>query len=313
MSEAAARIDVRERVEPGSLVQRLRGRLGNPWGKPRFLALWTWLYIVWSIVPVLIAIQFSFNAGRSRSTWQGFSLRWYFDDPDLSVWHDPALRDAMIQSLKLASLAMLIATPLGVALALGLARWRGRGSRPANFLMLFPLVTPEIVMGVALFLVFVHLFDVVQLGTPAQLLGHVTFSISYVVIVVRGRLFAIGKEYEEAAMDLGASPLQALRMVLLPMLAPAIFAALMIVFAISIDDFVISQFLTAGQNTETVPVRIYSNARAAPNPSLNALATVMLLFSLIAITLAVLVQRRFGKREGRRKGAGVEDFARLEI
>jgi spermidine/putrescine transport system permease protein len=152
----------------------------------------------------------------------------------------------------------------------------------------------------------------VRLGTTAQLLGHVTFSISYVVIVVRGRLFAIGREYEEAAMDLGASPLQALRMVLVPLLAPAIFASLMIVFAISIDDFVISAFLTAGQPSNTVPVLIYSTARAAPNPALNGVATVMLVFSLVAIALAVLVQRRFSRREGRGKDA-VENFAVLEI
>ena len=146
----------------------------------------------------------------------------------------------MGQSLKLALFTMLIATPIGVGLALGLARWRGRGSGAGNFLMLFPLVTPELVMGSALFIVFTTLLTFVDLGTQAQLLGHVTFSISYVVIVVRGRLFAIGKEFEEAAMDLGASPVQALRLILLPMLAPAVFAALMIVFAISIDDFVIS-------------------------------------------------------------------------
>ena len=182
--------------------------------------LFTWAYVLWSLVPVAIAVLFGFNAGRSRSTWQGFSLRWYYQDPDLSVLHDPSLRDALVQSLKLAGLTMLIATPLGVALAIGLARWRGRGSRPANFLMLFPLVTPEIVMGVALFLVFVYLFGFVQLGTQAQLLGHVTFTVSYVVIIVRGRLFAVGREYEEAAMDLGASQWQAMRMVLLPMLAP---------------------------------------------------------------------------------------------
>jgi spermidine/putrescine transport system permease protein len=294
-------------------IGRLFEWLSNPWGRPRFLALWTWIYMAWSLIPVLIAVQFSFNAGRSRSTWQGFSLRWYVTDPDLSLLHDPTLRDAMIQSLKLASLAMLIATPLGVALAIGLARWRGRGSAAANFLMLFPLVTPEIVMGSSLFFVFVFLFTFVRLGTVAQVLGHVTFSISYVVIVVRGRLFAIGKEYEEAAMDLGASRLQALRMVLLPMLAPAIFASLMIVFAISIDDFVISAFLSAGQRTEPVPVLIYSSARAAPTPSLNAVATVMLVFSMLAICLAALVQRRFRPQRGRRGGASVEDFARLDF
>jgi spermidine/putrescine transport system permease protein len=133
-----------------------------------------------------------------------------------------------------------------------------------------------------------------------------------VVIVVRGRLFAIGKEYEEAAMDLGASRLQSLRMVLLPMLAPAIFASLMIVFAISIDDFVITQFLKSDAGTETVPTRIYSNARAAPTPALNALASLMLFASLAAITVAMLMHKRLGGSEGK-KSSAVTDFARLEI
>ena len=285
--------------------------LANPWGRPRFLALFSWLYIVWSIVPVLIAIQFSFNAGRSRSTWQGFSFRWYTSDPDLSVLHNPALRAAMTQSVKLALLTMLIATPIGVGLAIGLARWRGRASTAGNLLMLFPLVTPELVLGSALFLVIVFLYTSVHLGTWAQLLGHITFSISYVVIVVRGRLFAVGKEYEEAAMDLGASPKEALRLVLLPMLAPAIFASLMIVFAISIDDFVISSFLAGGAESQTVPMLIYSSARAAPNPSLNAVATLMLLLSMTAIVLGILMHRRLAGGDGQ-KGA-VESFARLEI
>ncbi|MDQ5815478.1 MAG: ABC transporter permease [Actinomycetota bacterium] len=312
MSDSTAVQRAPERSSP-SLAARLRDRLSNPWGKPRFLSAFTWLYIAWSLVPVLIAVQFSFNAGRSRSTWQGFSLRWYTSDPDLSVLNDPALRSAMTQSLKLAVLTMLIATPIGVGLALGLARWRGRGSGASNLLMLFPLVTPEIVMGTALFLVFVFLLTFIQLGTEAQLIGHITFSISYVVIVVRGRLFAIGKEYEEAAMDLGASPTQAIRLVLLPLLAPAIFAALMIVFAISIDDFVISAFLSGGQGSETVPVRIYSNARAAPNPALNALASVMLVFSLLAIAAAILVHKRFSSSGQKDGGEAVRDFARLEI
>lgn len=311
--DEAARVDVAPQPGAVSLAGRVRNWLLNPWGKPRFLPAVTWLYILWSIVPVLIAIQFSFNAGRSRSTWQGFSLRWYTTDPDLSVLNDPTLRLALNQSVKLAFFTMLIATPIGVGLALGLARWRGRGSGAGNMLMLFPLVTPELVMGSALFLVFVYLFDAfVKLGTVAQLLGHVTFSISYVVIVVRGRLFAVGKEYEEAAMDLGASPVQALRMVLLPMLAPAIFASLMIVFAISIDDFVITQFLKAGATTETVPTRIYSNARAAPTPALNALASLMLFASMAAIAIAVVTHKHLGGG-GAKDSSAVRDFARLDI
>jgi spermidine/putrescine transport system permease protein len=291
---------------------RMKTWWSNPWGQPRFLVLFAWAYVLWSLVPVGVAVLFGFNDGRSRSTWQGFSLRWYYQDPDLSVLHDPSLRDALFQSLKLAGLTMLIATPLGVALAIGLSRWRGRGARPANFLMLFPLVTPEIVMGVSLFLVFVYLFGFVQLGTQAQLLGHVTFTISYVVIVVRGRLFAIGSEYEEAAMDLGASQWQAIRMVLLPMLAPAIWASLMIAFAISIDDFVITAFLMGDQSSATIPVKLYSAARAAPSPALNALASILLFASMLAIGIALLVVRRSQRKEGA-EGSAVEDFARLEI
>jgi spermidine/putrescine transport system permease protein len=295
-----------------TLPARLRTWWSNPWGQPRFLVLFTWAYVLWSLVPVAVAVLFGFNDGRSRSTWQGFSLRWYFQDPDLSVLHDPSLRDALLQSLRLAGLTMLIATPLGVALAIGLARWRGRGARSANFLMLFPLVTPEIVMGVSLFLVFVYVFGFVQLGTQAQLLGHVTFTISYVVIVVRGRLFAIGREYEEAAMDLGASQWQAIRMVLLPMLAPAIWASLMIAFAISIDDFVITAFLMGDQSSATIPVKLYSAARAAPSPALNALASILLFASMVAIGIALFVMRRSQEKEGT-EGSAVEDFARLEI
>ena len=137
---------------------------GDPWRRPVVLADVTWLYIVWSIVPVLIAIQFSFNSGRSRSTWQGFSMRWWWGDPDRSLWHDHSLRQAMFNSLTLAGLTMLIATPLGVALALGLARWRGPVARGSNLLMLVPLSTPEIVMGAMLFLVFDNLYTAIPLG-----------------------------------------------------------------------------------------------------------------------------------------------------
>ena len=291
---------------------RARGWWRNPWGRPRFLFLFTLVYLAWSIVPILVAVRFSFNDGRSRSTGQGWSTRWYWQEPDLSVWNDPALRDAVYQSVKLASLAMLIAVPLGVALAIGLTRWRGRGSGSARFVTLFPLVTPEIVMGTALFLTFVHLFRFVELGTTAQLLGHVTFSISFVVIVVRGRLLSIGREYEEAAMDLGASPFQALRLALLPLLFPAIFASFMIVFAISIDDFVISAFLSSDLSTETVPVKIYSNARGVPTPALNALASVMLFASLLAVGLALIVVRLVQRARGERATA-VEDFAQLRV
>jgi spermidine/putrescine transport system permease protein len=291
-------------------VSRLRKWWEDPWRRPVFLAAMTWLYIVWSIVPVLIAVQFSFNSGRSRSTWQGFSFRWWWGDPDGSLWHDPSLRQAMANSLVLAGLTMLIATPLGVALALGLARWRGPVARGSNLLMLVPLSTPEIVMGAMLFLVFDNLYTAIPLGRPAMLLGHVTFSVSYVVVVVRGRLLTIGRDLEEAAQDLGATPMQALRTIVLPLLGPAIFASLMIVFATSIDDFVISAFLSADASTETVPIKIYSNVRGSPTPALNALAAAMLVGTTVALILAVTALKVFRRGE---RGSAVEDFARLEL
>jgi spermidine/putrescine transport system permease protein len=272
------------------------------------LATLTWLYVIWSLAPVLLAIQFSFNAGRSRSTWQGFSTQWYCCDPS-SVVEDPSLHRALFNSLVLALLTTLVATPLGVALALGLARWRGRVSRAANGLMLVPLATPELVLGSALFLVFTNLYTVIPLGRPAQLLGHVTFSISYVVVIVRARLASIGSEYEAAARDLGATPVQAVRTVLLPLLYPAIFAGALIVFASSMDDFVVSAFLSADASSATVPIRLYSAARTSPTPALNALAALLLVGSTLAIVLAWLVLR---KRAGG-TGSALKEMASIDV
>jgi spermidine/putrescine transport system permease protein len=294
-------------------VRRVREWFANPWGRPRALGTITWLYMAWSIVPVLIAILFSFNDGRSRSVWQGFSTRWYWGDPNLSVFHDPAMKSALEQSLRLAGLDMLIAVPLGVGLAIGLTRWRGYGARPVNYLMLFPLVTPEIVMGVSLLLVFVLLYSV-ALGTEAQTFGQVTFSISYVVIIVRGRLLSIGPEYEEAARDLGASQLGAFRLALLPLLWPAIFASI-VVFALSIDDFVVTDYLSAGSSTQTVPIAIYSNARGGTTtPALNALATVMVVLTLLAVGLAYFVYRWSARSQpAAAPGNALNEIAALEV
>jgi spermidine/putrescine transport system permease protein len=297
-----------------SLWERTRGWVLNPWGRPRFLAVITWGYMAWAIIPVLIAIQFSFNDSRSRTTWHGFSMRWYYSDPVDSVWNNPALRDALSQSLKLAVADVVIATPIGVLLAIGLARWRGRGSGPSNFLMLFPLITPEIVMGVSLLLLFTRLEPFLKLGTgtTAQILGHVTFSISYVVVIVRGRLFQIGGIFEEAAADLGASPSVALTRVLLPLLTPAIIASAAIVFAISLDDFVISQWLSSGSSTDTVPVKIYSATRAAPLPSTNAIATIMVLLTLTSVVAGYLVYRFFTRSERAGSSSSAQQFATFD-
>ena len=275
----------------------MSGWFRNPWGRPRWLLLITVVYILWSIVPVAIAILFAFNNGRSRTTWQGFSTRWFTGETG-SVLHDPSLQNALQHTLVLAAICVLVATPLGVALALGLQRWRGRGAGSVNTMMLLPLVTPEIVMGVALLLLFLKVFPGLGLGTTAQSIGQVTFTLSYVVVIVRGRLVSIGPEYEEAAADLGAPPRDQLLRVLLPLLAPAIISSAAVVFALSIDDFVVTQWLASDAGTTTVSMLLYSSARAAPTPALNAIATVTLGITLLTLAFAYVVYRRFaGGRE----------------
>ena len=270
----------------------------------------TVLYIAWSIVPVLIAIAFSFNSGRSRSSWQGFSLRWWFSDSgSLAKSHD--LQSAMVNSLVLASLTIVVAVPLGIALAVGLSRWQSRTAKASNGLMLLPFVTPEIVMGAAFFIVFTQLYTAIDLGRPAQLVGHITFTLSFVVVIIRGRLAGIGRSMDEAARDLGATPRQALRLVILPQLWPAIVASIVIVFATSIDDFVVSSFLTA-PGADTVPMRIYSQARGGATPALNALATFVLLITIGVIGVGVGVMGLLRRRRGG-GGTSLEDFSGLSI
>ena len=235
---------------------------------------------------------YSFNDGRSRTTWQGFSFRWYWGDQTLSVWHNDALHTALLQTLKLGVIATLITVPLGTLFAIGIDRWRGRLPAGANFLMLLSFVLPEVLLAVALLFVITTVAVPVELGTTAQVIGLVTFQVSYPAVLVRARLATIGPQYEEAAMDLGASPLGALRRIIMPMLMPAIFASTVLVFADVIDDFVLVRYLSGDASTEPVSVKIYNTARAAPTPALNALATLLLLAALAAVVIGFLVYRR---------------------
>jgi len=286
----------RTSARSGSWLTRWRK---NPWRKPRVLQAVTIGYLLWSLIPVVIAVIFSFNAGRSRSTWQGFSMRWWTGDPFDSLFHDPSLRAAMVQTFRLSFITVLIAVPLGTAFAIGIDRWHGRPARPANFVMLLSFVVPEMILGVSLFLLFTNMLkNLVPLGTPAQILGLATFQMSYPVIIVRARLLSIGPEYEEAAMDLGAKPGQSIRRVLLPLLSPAILASVAVTFADSVDDFVIVRYLSGPANSEPLSVKIYSAARSSPTPAVNAAATVMLLATMAMIIVGYLIYRRYAKGTG---------------
>ncbi|MEY2939693.1 MAG: hypothetical protein RIS58_680 [Actinomycetota bacterium] len=266
--------------------------------KIRLLPALVWGYVVWSLLPVVIAVAFSFNDGRSRSVWQGFSFRWWFGDPYGSVFHDTAMRQSIVNSLVLAISTMVIVVPLGITLAIGAHRIRGKSSTAVQGLTSVPLVTPEIVVGAALLITFTRLLSGIPLGYPAQVLGNVTFSVASVVVIVRARLVSIGSSFEDAARDLGATRLQAVRFVLMPMLWPSIMASLVVVFATVIDDFVITSFLSAGVDSQTVPLRIYSSVRGGATPALNALATLLILTTLGALTLGLAGMSVWKKRHG---------------
>jgi spermidine/putrescine transport system permease protein len=268
----------------------------NPWRHPVFLEGFTWVYLIWSIVPIGLAVLFSFNNGKSQSTWQGFSWRWYFSDPINSVLHDPQLHAAVIQTLRLSIFTTAIAVPIGVAFALGINRWRGITSASFNFVMILSFVIPELIFGVAMFLVFTVLFTSVGLGTLAETLGLVTWNVSWPAIIVQARLVTLGRQYEEAAADLGATQMRTMRKVMLPLLAPAIFASAVLVFSSVIDDFVIVDLLNSNASNTPMSVYIYSQQHGGNGgPALNALGTIMLVMTLV-IAIIGYVGYRFMTR-----------------
>jgi spermidine/putrescine transport system permease protein len=268
----------------------------NPWGHAWFLEAFTWLYLIWSLVPIVLAVLFSFNDGKSQAVWQGFSWRWYFSDPVNSVLHNPELHAAVVQTLRLSVYTTLIAVPLGVAFALGINRWRGYTAASFNFVMLLSYVIPELIFGVAMFFVFTSLFTFVHLGTLAETLGLVTWNVSWPAIIVQARLVTLGRQYEEAAADLGATQWQTMRRVLAPLLTPAIFASAVLVFSSVIDDFVLVDLLNSSASNTPMSVYIYSNQRGGNGgPALNALGTIMLAMSFI-IAIAGFIGYRWMTR-----------------
>ena len=232
---------------------------------------------------------FSFNNERSLQAFGGFSLEWY-----RQFFESESLTSSLWASIEIALVTMVVGTFLGTLLAFGLVRARTRWSPAANILMLVPLVTPEIVAGVSAFLLFAQLG--MRLSLVTIMLAHITFSISYVTVVVRARLASLNPEVEQAAMDLGATQLQTVRLVVLPALWPAIVASGLLVFALSFDDFVLS-FFTTGESPQPLPVRIWSAIRFGVTPTINAIGTLMLAISTLAILLALWIPRRFGRRE----------------
>jgi spermidine/putrescine transport system permease protein len=305
-SSVSAQPPAQPPVQPAAVTAPPRRRLlrRNPWGHPWFLEGFTWLYLIWSLVPIAIAVLFSFNKGRSQATYQGLSWHWYFWDKTNSVLHNPQLHAAVIQTVRLSVLTTIIAVPLGVAFALGINRWRGYTSATFNFVMILSFVIPELIFGVAMFFVFTALFTFVHLGTLAEVLGLVTWNVSWPAIIVQGRLVTLGKHYEEAAADLGANRFQAMRRVMIPLLAPAIFASAVLVFSGVIDDFVIVDLLSSTAGNTPMSVIIYSTQHGGNGgPALNALGTIMLVMSFVIAIIGYLGYRFLTRGE---RGSRIE-------
>jgi spermidine/putrescine transport system permease protein len=305
---------VSERTTTTTGTRRARPRLfRNPWRHPWFLEGFTWLYLIWSLAPIALAVLFSFNKGKSQATYQGLSWRWYWGDKVNSIWYNPQLHSAIFTTLKLSAYATLIAVPLGVAFALGINRWRGKLPSSFNFIMILSFVVPELIFGVALFFIFTQLFTGIGLGMLAEILGLVTWNVSWPAIIVQARLVTIGKQYEEASADLGATQWQTIRRVMLPLLYPAIFASAILVFSGVIDDFVVVDLLSSNATNTPMSVIIYSTQHGGNGgPALNALATVMLAMSFVVAALGYLGYRimtrgqRVGGQEALTAIAGAE-------
>jgi spermidine/putrescine transport system permease protein len=244
------------------------------------------LALIYLLVPIAIIIVFSFNdpRGRFNFIWQAFSL---------DAWKHPfavqGVGDALETSLKIAALSTLGATILGTLTALALVRYEFKGRASVNFFIFIPLATPEVVLGAALLSQFLNL-GTPQLGFATILIAHIMFNLSFVVITVRSRLIGFDRSLEEAAQDLGATPWETFRLVTLPLIMPGVVSAALLAFALSIDDFVITNFNSG--STITFPLFIWGAARVAIPPQIYVIATMIFLFTVAMMAITVWQQRR---------------------
>ncbi|HSN05104.1 MAG TPA: ABC transporter permease [Nitrospira sp.] len=235
-------------------------------------------------LPIAVLVVFSFNASRLSATWQGLSWQWYE-----VLWRDEALRAATENSLLVAGVSTVIVMLLGVPAAMGLELVRARWRRVLEPMFLLPLVIPEVMMGVALLLLFVFLRMPLSLTTV--IIGHVAFNLPVAIVVLRARLQKLDFRLLEAAYDLGATPWQAFRRITLPLLFPAILGAMLLAFTISLDDFIVT-FFVAGPGATTLPLKVYSMIKSGLSPEINALSAVLVAVSMGLVGLSLIFQRR---------------------
>ena len=249
------------------------------------LPAFTGLAVLYLFLPILVMMAFSFNdpLGRQNITWQGFTLENY-----LTVWRRPDVTGPMTTSLIVAVVATLIATALGTLIGLALTRYEFRGQGPLNLLIYIPMATPEVILGASLLSLWVSAD--VQRGIVTIIIAHVMFNISFVVVTVRARIAGFNRSLEEAAMDLGADEITTFRKVTFPLIFPGILAAALLAFALSIDDYVITSFVS-GQTT-TFPLWVYGASRFGVPPEVNVLGTLIFVVAFVLILAQILWARR---------------------
>jgi spermidine/putrescine transport system permease protein len=266
-------------------------RRGLAFARHHVLTVYSLLFFAYLLLPIAVVIAFSFNnpKGRFNYTWQGFTWK------NWANWDAiPGLQSAITLSLEIALVASVLATALGTLIALALVRYGFRGRGTTNLLVFLPLSAPEIVLGASLLTLFLTFS--VALGFWTILIAHVMFCISFAVVTVKARLIGFDRHLEEAAMDLGANEWTTFRKVTLPLIAPAILAALLLCFAISIDDFVVSYF-NAGSEV-TFPIFVWGAARVATPPQINVIGTAIFVIAVTAMLANVLLQTRRAKGSG---------------
>lgn len=247
-------------------------------------ALYAFLY-----APIAVIVVFSFNAARHGVRWEGFTLDWY-----RQLLHDDAIRSAARNTLVLGLASTALSTVLGTLLAFGLGRGPFRGQVAVQRLLQVPVFIPDVVMAAAMLLFYSLVrqgLGLLELGLGTMILSHVTFQIPFVALVVRARLAGLDPALEEAARDLGADGWQAFRRVTLPLILPGIAAGALLAFTLSLDDFVVS-FFTSGPGSSTLPILIYSSVKRGVTPEINALATLIVLASVLATVGVTLLQGR---------------------
>lgn len=250
----------------------------------RWLTLYAALIFAFFYLPILILIIYSFNANQIVGVWESFSIRWYRE-----LFNNRAIGSAFRVSMWVAFWSTIFSTILGTMAALVLERYRFRGRLTLDGVLYLPIIIPDIVMALSTLLFFV--IFAVPLSRTTVLLAHIAFNISFVSVVVRARLADMDRGLEEAAADLGANEWVTFRRITLPLLAPGIVAGALMAFTLSLDDFVIT-FFVSGPGSTTLPVQVYSMIKFGVTPEVNALSTLMLLGSIVLVIISLVIQRR---------------------